>query len=470
MKTFIRLLLISLIVPSFILFHSCQKNIIDSNSLGTAEFSISVPEGISMTKSGTSGDSAIVSSQIMISVADMAGNAVFTDKLIPLYMFGTGFVSAKLEIKTGEFKLTKFMVINPAGTVIYAAPVSGSPLAYLASKPLPLKFNILPDMVTTVNPEVLVVGNQLPSQFGYATFGVQIIKPIEFYTFCILDNPLIMSPVQMTNAKVTISNNNGWIYSFNLIAAINHLVIRGGSENYSFLVEKEGYPPQKMLFTIANLLAATKENPLILKIPASPTQPQILLLQPGPDAGKDAMISNLEPDKNFGAHKYFEATYMSESVLTVMRSNRSLIAFDLSKLPKSAVIRKVILKLSYDIPVPWDSTIFITSSTGAGIIKPYGVLQQIIEPWEENQVTWNKQPKTTEMNQVIISPFIRNVNSIEVDVTGLFVSSAANLLPNYGILFKLSTNERFKGLRFASSDFPEEIMRPKLSVQYTTAK
>ena len=52
-----------------------------------------------------------------------------------------------------------------------------------------------------------------------------------------------------------------------------------------------------------------------------------IVLQPGPEAGKDAMISNLEPDKNFGEHKYFEATFLSEPVLTVMRSNRSLIWF-----------------------------------------------------------------------------------------------------------------------------------------------
>jgi hypothetical protein len=85
-----------------------------------------------------------------------------------------------------------------------------------------------------------------------------------------------------------------------------------------------------MQFTGAQLLAATKENPLVLKIPYNSTQYQVLTLQPGPDGGKDAMISNIEPYKNFGAHKYFEATYMSETNLTVMRSKRSLIWFDMS--------------------------------------------------------------------------------------------------------------------------------------------
>lgn len=340
MKTFIRLFYVSLALLSGIGISSCEKNVANNNGIGTAEFSISMPDEAGLTKSGAATDSMTASYQISISVVDKAGTVIFADKLLPLYSFGTGFVSDKLEIKAGEFRLTKFMVINPAGAVLYAAPLAGSPLAYLASKPLPLSFNIVPDKTTTILPEVLVVGDQNPSQFGYASFGVLIIKPLDFYTYCIVDNPLVMAPVQMTNAKLTISNNNGWIYSFNLAASINHLVIRGGTENYSFLLEKEGYSPQKLQFTGQQLVGATKENPLVLKFPAGTIQPQIFFIQPGPEAGKDAMISNLEPEKNFGAHKYFEATYISEPVLTVMRSNRSLIFFDLSQLPKPSVIKK----------------------------------------------------------------------------------------------------------------------------------
>jgi hypothetical protein len=468
MKTSIRLTYAILLILAVTGLSSCNKDS-SENGIGTAEFSLNLPDGLSQLKSTTI-DSAVVTYQIMVSVVDMQGKSILSDKLIPLYTFGTGFVSAKIEIKTGEFRLTKFMVLNPSGAIVYAAPVAGSPLAYLINKPLPMTFSIFSDKVTTILPEVLVVGDQSPAQFGYATFGVQIIKPLDFYTICILDNPLIMAPMQMTNARLTITNNSGWIYSFNLIAGVNHLIIRGGSENYTFLLEKEGYASQKLQFTANQLLAATKENPLVLKIPVGTSTTQILFLQPGPDGGKDAMISNLEADKNFGAHKYFEATYMSEPILTVMRSNRSLIWFNMSALPKSAIIKKVILKLTYDLPIPWDSTIFVSSNSGTIVIKPAGVLQQIIEPWEENTVTWNNQPKTTELNQVFIAPFIRNTNFIEVDVTGLFVTTVTNLLPNYGMLFKLNLNDRFKGFRFASSDFAEPAWRPRLSVHYTLGK
>ena len=463
MKTSSRLFYLLVFILAAAGLSSCTK-VAGPDGIGTAEFSINLPDGAGQLKSATA-DSAVVSFQLLISVADAKGNLVLNDKLIPLYTFGTGFLSAKIEINAGEFKLIKFMVMNPSGAIVYAAPVAGSPLAYLTTKPLPITFIISADKVTSVLPEVLVVGTQSPSQFGYATFGVQIINPLDFFTVCIIDNPSLTTSTQMTTARLTISNNNGWIYSFNLIAGVNHLIIRGGSENYTFGLEKEGYVSQKFQFTGKQLLAATKENPLVLKLPYQPVVTQILFLQPGPDGGKDAMISNIEPDKNFGTYQYFEATYMTaENALTVMRSRRSLLWFDMSTLPKSAIIKKVVLKLFYDVPIPWDSTIVVPANS---VVKPAGLLQQIVEPWEESKVTWNNQPKTTEVNQMTIVPFVRNVNYIEVDVTSLFVSTSATALPNYGMLFKLTPTEKFKGFRFASSDFTEASMRPKLSVQYT---
>jgi hypothetical protein len=143
-----------------------------------------------------------------------------------------------------------------------------------------------------------------------------------------------------------------------------------------------------------------------------------------------------------------------------------MIWFDLSQVPKPSTIKKVILKLSYDVPVPISSNQVIDAVPGSSLW--YGaVLQQIVEPWEEGKVTWNTQPKSTEINQVFISPFIKNANFIEVDVTPLFISPNMNALPNYGMLFKLFPTEKFSGFRFASSDFSDALMRPRLTVYYT---
>jgi hypothetical protein len=469
MRTSVKtLFILASILPLWFLI-SCEGRLDENSGKGKAEFSLTLPDDLTKSSPGTVQDSGIISYHIMVSVEDLEGNPVLTDFLIPVYAFGSGFTSENIELDAGDYHLTKFLVINPSGEVIYASPLEGSPLAYLVNDPLPLLFRIFPAEITRVIPEVLLVGDQLPGQFGYASFGIQIIKPLTFWAMCVFDpgNPLIMAPIQITTAKLTVYAGNNWHYSFDLKAGINRLVIRGGYDVYTFILEKEGFVTQKFQLTARELLATSEENPLILRIPWGSGDWKVLELQPGPDAGIDAMISNLEPDRNFGDHKYFEATYLSEQILTVMRSNRSLIRFDMNALPKSAVIKKVMLQLWYDVPVPFDSIWIVNTDPATGAAWYGGVFQQVVEPWDEHQVTWNTQPKSIEANQVYLSPFIRNVNFIMIDVTSLFVPVAEIAAPNYGILFRLWPTERFPGFRFASSDFPEATMRPKLTVYYS---
>ena len=465
MKIFIRTILVPLALFSIAGLNSCEINNNENTAKGTAQFAVTLPAVVT-PKSAVSVDSSNLSLQLLVTITDLTGNPVLTDKMIPLYSFGTEYVSESVEIKTGEYKLIKFMVINTSGEVIYAAPLAGSPLAYLCSITLPMSFTITGGQITKIVPQVLSTGNQPPEKFGYASFGMQIISSLEFYTICILDNPIIMPPVLFTTASLTVYSSSGWHYAYKLEASVNKIIIQGGSEFYTFVVEKEGYPAQKLMVSAKELLAATKENPYVLRIPV--TSPlKTIIIQPGPDNGKDAMISNLEPDKNFGGHKYFEATFLSEPVLTVMRSNRSLIAFNLDTIPKSAIIKSVVMRIMYDLPIPFDNTYLTDSLPSTGTVWYGGVLQQIIEPWEEGKVTWNTQPKTIETGQVFIAPFIRNANFIDVDVTKLIFPITASALPNYGMLFRLWPTDKFPGFRFASGDFAEPRMRPQLIVTFT---
>ncbi len=344
MKNFIRTIMVPLALFSLAGLSSCEINNNENTPKGTAEFSLSLPSETAK-KSIVATDSSNLSLQVLVTLTDPAGNPVLTDKMIPLYSFGTEYVSEKIEIKPGEYKLTKFMVINAAGVVIFAAPVAGSPLAYLCNRPLPFSFTILSGQVTGSFPRYSQSATRRLTNSDMLRFGMQIITPVEFWTVCILDNPMIMAPVQFTAATLTVYAPNGWHYTYKLEPSVNKVVIRGGSDLYNLVIEKEGFPPQKIQVPVKELLVTTKESPYVLRIPWGATT-NTIVLQPGPDAGKDAMISNLESDKNFGGHKYFEATFLSEPVLTVMRSNRSLIAFNLDTIPKSAIIKSVILRLT----------------------------------------------------------------------------------------------------------------------------
>jgi len=189
-----------------------------------------------------------------------------------------------------------------------------------------------------------------------------------------------------------------------------------------------------MEISARELMATSAEYPLVVRF--GPGM-HVLRLQPGPEDGVDAMISNLDPEKNFGDHPYFEATFISEPILTVMRENRSLIRFTPMGLPKSARIQKVTLTLFYDIPLPWDSIQPVDTFVYNGFAWYGAVLQQVVEPWEEYGVTWGKQPMTIEANQVFITPFIKNANFIEVDVTRLFVPVQEIAAPTMGCFLNL---------------------------------
>ena len=152
-----------------------------------------------------------------------------------------------------------------------------------------------------------------------------------------------------------------------------------------------------------------------------------------------------------------------------MRSNRSLVSFDKNSIPKSARVKYVNLRLFYDTPMTWSNSVYSTGPEpiNSDVIWYGAVLQRVVEPWEENKVTWNNQPATVVDDQVYIAPFISNVNFIDIDVTRLFINNSdSSVKDDYGMLFKLYPTELFAGFRFASSDYEKEEMRPMLTVYY----
>lgn len=501
-----------IIIIAGIFLNACEKISEDNTGKGKLELSLNIlsEEGglksvstDTITSTEITGDAPIFdhttppsydttlivsTHHILISVLNENGTAVLDDELIPLFNFGGSFISKKLELQAGKYSISKFMVIDPEGKVIFAAPVEGSPKSYLVNKPLPLPFTIVSGSVTRVIPEVLPVMNVEPEEFGYAAFSFQVVKALTFYVMAIIDNDTLIpeneiteipSPIFSFKAKLTVyAPDNNWKHSFDLNPIVNKIDIRAGSDYYILIGEMEGFPALRLKLTAGELMASSKEKPIILRFRKNPLH--VVTIKPGPKEGKDAMITDLDPDKNFGDYPYFEARSMPDPILDVIRSSRSLISFDMNHVPKSARIKRVVLTLYYypKIRLLDDQGVEKPISD----IKPwYGaVLQQIVEPWDEYKVTWNNQPATIEENQVFINPpptieenqvyinsFLPNVKYINIDVSRLYIPVNTIQKPHYGMLMKLISYEQFPELKFASSDFPNQSMHPELKVYYT---
>jgi PKD repeat protein len=94
----------------------------------------------------------------------------------------------------------------------------------------------------------------------------------------------------------------------------------------------------------------------------------------------------------------------------------------------------------------------------------------ITEPWEEDNVTWNNQPLTTEDNQVYLPPSTDPyMDYTDIDVTGLIQQLYSDPDTYHGIMLRLLNENPYRCLLFASSDYNDTVeFRPRLEIIYSS--
>lgn len=135
--------------------------------------------------------------------------------------------------------------------------------------------------------------------------------------------------------------------------------------------------------------------------------------------------------------------------------------FDLSSLPTNAIITSSHLSLFYADTnnfgnVPHES---LTNSNES-------LIQQVIDPWNENTVTWNNQPNATLQNQFVLNQSNSGTQDYtDMDVTAMVQDMFAT--SNNGFLLKLTNEAFYARMIFASGDNPIINKHPQLEVCYT---
>lgn len=96
------------------------------------------------------------------------------------------------------------------------------------------------------------------------------------------------------------------------------------------------------------------------------------------------------------------------------------------------------------------------------------VLQRITTPWSETTATWNTQPTTTNLNEVILPQSTNgNQDYINIDVTAMVQDMFANPNTSFGFRLNLSVEQFYARLFFASGDNPVIYMHPQLELCHT---
>ena len=194
----------------------------------------------------------------------------------------------------------------------------------------------------------------------------------------------------------------------------------------------------------------------------------ILVLQPDSINGKDAVFCSIVPDNNYGAsediHLY---TWTQGGILNVQRV---VIDFDLASIPSGSVIDYALLSLYFNKTSKYKPALGMPDGSNS-----YGendfFIQRITSPWNQNTVTWNTQPTTTEQNQIFVPKITYPEQEFPaIDVTKLVQDMINDKANSHGFLLKFQIEQPYKVIFFASSDHLDKSVRPKLEVYYKIEK
>jgi len=205
---------------------------------------------------------------------------------------------------------------------------------------------------------------------------------------------------------------------------------------------------------------ATSESDFTIDPPVIKEKQVVLTLQPNGCNGKDAVISEIVPDNNYGnledIHLY---AWTQGGILNV---NRVGIDFDLFSIPANARIDSAFLSLYFN-----NTSRYGSKHSGENSF----VIQRITSGWDESTVSWNTQPTTITNNQVAVNGSISATQDFpNINMTTLIRDIIANRNNSYGLMLKLQNEDPYKILLFESSDHQNEHLRPKLDVYYTTTE
>ncbi|HAA15396.1 MAG TPA: hypothetical protein DCE41_28340 [Cytophagales bacterium] len=189
---------------------------------------------------------------------------------------------------------------------------------------------------------------------------------------------------------------------------------------------------------------------------------QAAYFRPDSTTGKDAVFGLLVPDNNYGdiedIHLY---AWTQNGDLNV---NRFVIDFALESLPDSITIDSAFLSMYFNY-----SSGYIAGLPGAD--GHFGdnafFVESIVEDWNEQTVTWNTQPATDTTGRLSFPASTSfDQDYTRMDVTDLIVNQYENPGSAHGLMFKLENEVKFKVMFFASSNHPDETIRPTLVVYY----
>jgi hypothetical protein len=199
---------------------------------------------------------------LLLSLEKSTGESVYTKHPINLVQFGESSISEPLELPTGTYRITDFMLADKNGAIQYAAPKRGSPLANVVVHSLPYSFTVSKNKVTTIDMEVVGADQHTPEDFGYVSFSIHTVNTFSLSVFA-YDN----GKASLTGADVYIIQGPDTISRHQLDAKVNRLPFAGDpAKTYELVIMKSGYGLFTKSFVYTALQAELAGKPLTVNL------------------------------------------------------------------------------------------------------------------------------------------------------------------------------------------------------------
>jgi len=208
------------------------------------------------------------------------------------------------------------------------------------------------------------------------------------------------------------------------------------------------------IFTFWGSALLHKDN--LLAKPPRDTITYHIFVRLSPTTGSSGYIEDFWPNINLPAYAFEGVAWTSGGFFYI---GRSLLKYDFSFIPSNAIVLNAKLSL-YHNPTP------DPPGGHAGANSCY--LQKVTSNWDEYTVTWNNQPTTTALNQLILPASTSSTQDyLDLDVMTLVSQMINNPSSNFGLMIKLLTEQSYRNLDFASGLCEDSTKRPRLELTYS---
>ena len=265
---------------------SCSKDdAVKKPDEGKVEFSI--------LSSETSGGRSKALQALIVTIKDASGKVIHDRKKLQLIKFGEEYLSEPISLTIGDFTLTEFLVVDENNAAIYACPIAGSPMAYLVKDPLPINIKVVKDQVTKITPQLIKIDGATAIDFGYVTFGLDIVKTFKFSVGIFTYNTTSHN-FELANANVSVYSPTAEVlFNKDLTAITNEVTVKDDYSTYKIKVIKNGYQSYEKIFTLTELKAFVS-TPLMITLLTQSLTEGLIAYYPFNGTAEDVTTNNFD--------------------------------------------------------------------------------------------------------------------------------------------------------------------------------